>query len=72
MKEEEMKGDNFTESELRSALRQVSKENDESGGSMILWRDSENIRYLREMCRLESEKPVVSVARDIIAGFEVL
>lgn len=67
-----MKGDHFTESELRSALRKVPKENDETGGRMILWQDSENIRRLREMCRLESDKPVVSVARDMITGFEVL
>ena len=67
------KNDHFSEKELRSTLRKVAHEWDENGdGYSILYHDSENIRRLREFCRLSPDKSVYDVATEMIPCFEVL
>lgn len=66
------KTDHVTDGELRKALRSIAKQQEQTGGNMILWKDAENIRRLRDACRLKPEKNAIDVASEIAFGFEVL
>jgi hypothetical protein len=67
--EEEILQMRYTHLEAQKALRQLDKEG--VTRDMILWRDSDNIRFLREMAE-HDPRPLIEVARDHVAGFEVL
>jgi hypothetical protein len=65
-------GRDFTPSDIAKTLRHVAKEQDNEGGSMILYHLSDNHRTLREAVRNDPTRPILEIAREIRSGFEIL